>query len=101
MFTIMFYYPFCKNDTPLASYHFVFQISDLKQLQASDSFNLHTKITKSMWNFTIVISQCEGNFTSIISHLFVIHALLNTSLPLILQIGCQNHFRLDLAQTLQ
>ena len=36
-----------------------------------------------------VVSHCEGNLTSTISHLFVIHALLNTNLPLVLQIGCQ------------
>ena len=36
----------------------------------------------------IVISHCVGNLTSTISHFFVMHALLNTNLPLVLQIGC-------------
>ena len=50
---------------------------------------MNPKIAKSKWNYTIVISHCEGNLTSTISYLFVMLALLNTSLLLALQITCQ------------
>ena len=52
------------------------------------SYNIHGI---SSWERQL--SHYEGNLASTVSHLFVMHALLNTKLSLILQIGCQTRSR--------
>ena len=49
------------------------------KMAANYNFILNMKITNSKWNYMIVISHCEWNLASTISHLFAMRALLNTN----------------------